>query len=202
MPSMNRTQRNVAIGAAALAFLLFATGAGKDDEGGELPEPCKPPPVDKRAKPIPPQARPCQPEMLGAEFVAPDPQFSGQDGDNKIFTEWMTYPDDPTPVLEDAGLVPFDRPTVVVYWPKGVDTSVMELIVQDWAWVYGYRNTVFVTGFPADRNFTAETWVDGSMTGEFALPDAYGVHYLDEMESRDLLPEGFTQGLIHWLYGK
>lgn len=199
---MNRTQRNVAIGAAALAFLLFATGAMAGDDEGELPEPCKPPPVDKRAQPIPPKARPCQPEMLGETFIAPDPQFSGEDGDDKIFTEWMSYPDDPTPILKDAGLVPFDRPTVVVYWPSNVSPAEMELIIQDWAWVYGYRNTVFVTGFPEDRNYTAETWVNGSMTGQFALPDAYGVHYLDEMASRGVLPEGFTQGLIHWLYGK
>ena len=207
MRRMNRTQKNMALGAAGLLALFLLSGRAKGAATEKAALLCSPPPLEIRPTPIAPKARPCQPEMLGDEFVAPTPEFSGKNGDDKIFTRWAKASEDPDLdlIFEDAGIAPFDEPLVVVYWPSGIDASVrdtMELIIQDWAWVYGYRLTVFAEGYAADRGFTAETWVDGKRTGEFAMPDAYGARYQDELKARGLEVEGFTQGLIQWLYGK
>jgi len=219
MRRMNRTARNLAIGGVALALLLFSTGAkaqekedksggGDDDEGyGKLP-PDSPPKDDRPSPATPGTGEPPAAQPPGNAII-PTPERTGQGGAGSINVGSSTWPYRPTDLISDRDPSEYAEGVLIIYLPHSLNAAAqrdellnMELIIEDWAELYGYQTVHYVYETPDNFAYTAEAWYRGNNLGEYDLEISYLPDYLKNLgEITGALYLAFTAGLVNWLHG-
>lgn len=211
---MNRTARNVALAGVALALLFFSTGAkAQDDDAssegyGKLPPDL--PPLDDRTSPSQPGGPSGGPAAQpSGDAIIPNPQRTGKGGAMSIDVAWSTWPETPTRFIKDRDPEEYAYGVLVVYVPWSLQESEnndallnAELIIEDWAELYGYRTVHIVYQAPESHAYTAEAWNDGAQLGVYDLEVSYLPAYLQTLgKVTGALRLAFVAGLVNWLHG-
>lgn len=211
---MNRNTRTVLYGGAtvaALALLLFATGAKAEEEdtGGYGKLPPVTPPEDPRTVPVDPgNSGAPKPRPNGDNILPTAPKTpSSAPPNGEIDVATSSWPDNPVDNARNMVTEEYEEGVLFVYIPQSVDQVVnsdklvrLELIMEDWAALYGYRLIHIVYGVPEDYAYTAQVWYRGNERGTYDLPISYTTDYLDALP-KGALPDAFVAGLVEWLHG-
>lgn len=213
---MNRTVRNVALGAAAIALLSLATGAKAQEDakeeggGGYGKAPPSPPPEDARTTPKTPGTGKAPKQKPAGNNILPtapgrpstDPALAGD-----LNVASLTWPNTPTREIMDRAIEEYEQGVLVLYVPHSAEQAgdnqallEMELLIEDWAFLYGYETVAIIYGVPTDRAYTAQVWYQGNERGAYDLETSYTPDYLQALPA-SALAEAFAAGLIEWLHG-
>lgn len=213
---MNRTARNVALAGAALALLFFATGAKAQEEEKDKTEgdgygkaPPDLPPKEDRPVPQQPGAPGAPQAQPPGTAIIPNPQRTGRGGADSIFVGSSDWPYRATDLIKNRDPSEYAEGVLVIYLPWSSNAAAnnqtylnLELIIEDWAELYGYQMVHIVYETPDDFAYTAEAWYRGAELGEYDLEVSYLPAYLKNLgEITGALPLAFAAGLVNWLHG-
>lgn len=215
---MNRTTRTLALTGVGLALLFFATGAKRQededeteggDEGYGKADPTSPP-KDDRDTPSQPGARPGEPKgRPPGNNIIPNPQRTGLGGAGSLFIGTSEWPYVPLDLVQARDPDEYAEGVLIVLLPWSSSEAAqrealtnLELIIEDWAELYGYRVVHFVYDVPESEAYTAESWYQGQRLGVYDLEVSYLPAYLQELgKISGALPLAFAAGLSNWLHG-